>query len=274
MPANRICSPDWDLPEFPAIEPGYRLGRSVHDGYQRGWGLQYGHLREQIRGDRLYQEAMLLARGRSIVSEDNRMNLYVILRVFLPRLAPGHIIEFGAYRGGNALFMAYVASRVLPGVRVYALDTFCGMPTPDRAVDAHSAGDFADVDLAELRAFARTEHVGNVEFVPGLFQDTAPALLPGIGRLALAHIDCDIASAVAYAYEAVQGAMVPGGYLVFDDAATSSCLGATETVERLLIRRDGLHCEQIFPHFVFRAPLAPPALPGGPEAGPPARRTP
>jgi hypothetical protein len=47
--------------------------------------------------------------------------------------------------------------------------------------------------------------------------------------------------------------MIPGGYLVFDDATVSSCLGATEAVEDLLIRRDGLNSEQIFPHFVFRA---------------------
>jgi len=50
----------------------------------------------------------------------------------------------------------------------------------------------------------------------------------------------------------VQPCMAPGGYVVFDDAHTSGCLGATEAVEELVIRRDGLHCEQIWPHFVFR----------------------
>jgi hypothetical protein len=53
--------------------------------------------------------------------------------------------------------------------------------------------------------------------------------------------------------------MVPGGYMVFDDATVSSCLGATEAVESLLIRRDGLSSEQIWPHFVFRAPTKDPA---------------
>jgi hypothetical protein len=47
--------------------------------------------------------------------------------------------------------------------------------------------------------------------------------------------------------------MMPGGYIAFDDACFSSCLGATEAVEEFLIRRDGLHAEQIYPHFVFRA---------------------
>jgi hypothetical protein len=47
--------------------------------------------------------------------------------------------------------------------------------------------------------------------------------------------------------------MVKGGYVVFDDATVSSCMGATEIVEDLLIRRDGLNSEQIWPDFVFRA---------------------
>ncbi len=49
--------------------------------------------------------------------------------------------------------------------------------------------------------------------------------------------------------------MVRGGYYVFDDATVSSCLGATEAVEELVVRRDGLHAEQIHPQFVFRAGL-------------------
>jgi len=68
------------------------------------------------------------------------------------------------------------------------------------------------------------------------------------------HIDCDIRSAVAYSYNVVRPFTVPGGYLVFDDATVSSCLGATEVVEEQVVGRDGLRSEQIYPHYVFRAP--------------------
>ncbi len=78
-------------------------------------------------------------------------------------------------------------------------------------------------------------------------------MLERAGKVALAHIDCDILPSVRYSYEAVRPHMVEGGYLVFDDATMSSCIGATEAVEDLLIRRDGLNSEQIHPHFVFRA---------------------
>jgi hypothetical protein len=46
--------------------------------------------------------------------------------------------------------------------------------------------------------------------------------------------------------------MVDGGYVVFDDATVSSCIGATEAVEDLLIRDGSMNSEQIWPHYVFR----------------------
>ena len=48
--------------------------------------------------------------------------------------------------------------------------------------------------------------------------------------------------------------MTKGGYLVYDDADYLTCLGATEAVEEL-IRDRNMHCEQIWPHFVFRPGL-------------------
>jgi hypothetical protein len=234
--------------------PTLRKGRCVTDGYARGWGLQFGDLRSKVASDPLYREAMRFVQGRSVVAEDNRMNIFLILRDYLKHVEFGHIAEFGSYKGGNALFMAYVAGRLYPGMRVYAFDSFAGMPETDARIDAHSAGDFADVDLDELRRFADAQQIKNIEFVKGLFEDTVPTTLPRLGTIALAHIDCDIYSAVAYSYDAIKPFVVDGGYIVFDDAVVSSCLGATEAVEELAIRRDGLHSEQIFPHFVFRAP--------------------
>lgn len=251
---------NYALPDLPRhLGEELRNGRSVRDGYTRGWGIQFGDLRRKVLSDPLYQEGVSLAAGRTILAEDNRINLYLLLKFFLPHQPLGHIVEFGSYRGGNAIFMAHVARRLLPGVKVYALDTFAGMPKTDSAIDQHSAGDFADVDLVELRAYCGKIGLDNIEFVPGLFEKTSPELLKRAGPIALAHIDCDIYSAVCYSYEAVKNRMVPGGYLVFDDATVSSCLGATEAVEDLLIRRDGMNSEQVFPHFVFRSFLG---LPG------------
>lgn len=240
------------LPVLAGIKNELRGGRSVYDGYQRGWGLEFGDLKARIQADPDYQQAISLASGRSVVALERTMNLFLLVKFFLPRLPFGHIVEYGPFRGGSAMFMAALAQKFLPGVRVYALDTFAGMPETDRTIDAHSAGDFADANMAEVEDAIDKAGLNNLHLVKGLFQDTAPTLLPQVGSVALAHIDCDIFSAVKYAYDVSKPFMVPMGYFVLDDATTSSCIGATEAVEAFVIQRDGLLSEQIYPHFVFR----------------------
>ncbi|WP_243368746.1 TylF/MycF/NovP-related O-methyltransferase [Fundidesulfovibrio soli] len=234
-------------PEFPI-----RRGRCVQEGYLRGVGLEFKNLREQIAADPDYQEAFQYASGRSILMLDRIMNLFLLIKYFLPRIPVGHIIEYGSYRGGSAFFMAALARKFLPQTHVFALDTFSGMPATDPAIDAHHAGDFANTNADEVRSAATAFGLTNLHVVPGLFQDTATQVLQQAGAISLAHIDCDIYHAVKYSYEASRAYMVNGGYLVFDDATASSCIGATEAVEDFVIRRDGLCSEQIYPHFVFR----------------------
>jgi len=230
-----------------------RNGRSVRDGHVRSVGLQWGKLRTMIASDKLYRDACGVSYGRSIISEENRMNLFLLIKYFLTRIPTGDIIEFGAYKGGNSIFMAYMAKILGLNIKIYCLDTFSGMPKTDSSIDAHTEGDFDDVDFIELQNYAHHKlGLANLVFVQGLFSNTAEKVIAGVDGFSLVHIDCDIRSAVEESYEAVKMHMVDGGYIVFDDALYSSCLGATEVVENSLIRRDGLNSEQIYPHFVFR----------------------
>lgn len=234
------------------VSSGIRNGRNVAEGYQRGWGLQFAGVREKILSDPLYRDAISIAQDRTIMSELNRMNIFLIMRFFLDKLAHGHIIEYGSYRGGNAIFMAYVAKHLFPNVKIYALDTFCGMPATDKEVDAHSQGDFSDNDIERLKERVDSLGLDNLVLVKGLFEETNSRVMEEAKKIALAHIDCDISSAVRFSYDSVKPHLIEGAYIVFDDAAVSSCIGATEAVEDLLIRRDSLNSEQIWPHFVFR----------------------
>lgn len=243
------------LPVMTGMSEGIRQGRNVYEGYQRGWGLQFGGLKEKVLTDPLYDEAFAVARDRTIMSEENRMNIFLLMRFYLDKIPFGHIVEYGSYRGGSAIFMAYIAKELYPGMKVFALDSFEGMPQTNKNVDAHNAGNFSDTDVASLQAYADELKLDNLLLVKGFFEDTNDSVMAQAGKVRLAHIDCDIASAVKYTYEGVTPFMVDGGYLVFDDATVSSCIGATEVVEDLVIRRDGLNSEQIWPHFVFRASI-------------------
>jgi len=241
------------LPELGGIAKARRGSRNVYEGYQRGWGLQFGGVRDAILGDALYQEAIAVAHDRTIMSEVNRMNIFLLFRFFIEKIPFGHIVEYGSYRGGSAIFMAFVAQRLFPEMKVFALDTYEGMPSTDKDVDAHNKGDFADVDFEQLQQRVDVLGLDNLILVKGIFENTNGTVMAQAGKVALAHIDCDIGPAVRYAYDSVRPFMVEGGYYIFDDATVSSCIGATEAVEDLLIRRDGLNSEQIWPQFVFRA---------------------
>ena len=241
--------------DISSIKPGVRGGRCPLDGYVRGCGLQFGNISQLCQQDADFQRAYTLARPRSAVSDVNLINLFMLIGFYIDKLPPGgHIAEFGSWKGGSAMFMAYLAKRFLPGTQVYGFDTFQGMPTTDAGIDVHKAGDFGDANVEEIRAAAATAGLDNLHLVQGRFEDTAVSALQQIGKLSLVHIDCDIYSGVQTAYDACKPHLVPGGYVVLDDPLTASCLGAFEAVEELLIQRDGLHAEQAYPHMVFRYP--------------------
>jgi hypothetical protein len=243
-----------DLPK-PSVEDSVRKGRNLYEGYQRGIGLAFSNLGARIAADPDFHHARALAGSRTIVDDARLCNIFLLIKFFLPRLPFGHLIEFGSYKGGSAIFIAALAQKFLPGVQVIGFDTFSGMPPTDRAVDAHRPGGFADTDLTELRQYVEWVGLRNLSFVQGYFEETAAAALQQQGSVAFCHIDCDIRSAVEYAYDTTKPYMVPGGYWVFDDPLVADCVGAAEAVEDLLIKRDGLNSEQLYPHYVFRQPF-------------------
>jgi predicted O-methyltransferase YrrM len=242
------------LPDALPIAAGVRKGRVPKEGYQRGWGLQFGGLHQKIETEQLFKEATMAAAPLApVTSHHKRANIYLILTRFLPHLQHQNVIEFGAFKGGTSIFMASILRAIAPAAKLYALDTFEGMPETDRAIDAHGAGDFVDASIHALIDTAKTLGLDNLVPVKGLFQDTFPTLDSNIS-FGLAHIDADIYSAIKFAQDAVWPQMTKGGYVIYDDADISSCLGATEAVEELIQERK-IHSEQIWPHFVFRVGL-------------------
>jgi hypothetical protein len=229
-------------------------GRNLKEGYTRGCGLQFGNVAALCAADPLFAHAYALTKGRTAVTDSNLLNLFLLIKFYLPRLPLGDIAEFGSFRGGSAIFMAVVAQELCPGTKVYGFDSFAGMPETDARRDAHKAGDFSEASVDEIRLFAEKSGVRNLELIKGMFEESIPRALPTIGPLRLSHIDCDLFDGVVASYDGCRTKMVPGGYIVFDDPLVSSCLGAFEAIENLVIRRDGLCAEQVYPHLVYRAP--------------------
>src|SRR5258708_6023345 len=100
---------DWTLQtplhDLAAMDKSIRKGRNPFEGYMRACGLQFGNIADLCRQDGDFQRANQLAQGRTVVTQQNLMNLFVLFKFYLHRIERGNIVEFGSYKGGSALFM-------------------------------------------------------------------------------------------------------------------------------------------------------------------------
>lgn len=252
---------DWTISITPhmhkpieSMRDGLTKERNIRDGYIRGCGMYAGNILELCANDDVFKTAYRAARGLTLLPDVKLASLYYIVRFNIGAIPFGNIVEFGSYKGGSAIFMAVVAKHFHPGMKIYAFDTFEGMPPLRTDNDIYDQGSFSDVDLEAIRATTENYGLNNLILVKGQFSDTLPHALAQVGPISLNHIDCDLYESVIIAYEGPKSNYVPGCYLVFDDPLEPSCIGAYEAVEALVIRRDGLHAEQVFPHMIYRHP--------------------
>lgn len=142
----------------------------------------------------------------------------------LARGVPGDLIETGVWRGGAAIFMrAVLKAHGVTDRRVWAADSFEGLPAPDPAKYPADAGDrlheFKElaVPLEEVKAnFARYGLLDEqVRFLKGWFRDALPRA--PIDRLALIRLDGDMYESTTDALASLYPKLSEGGYLIVDD---------------------------------------------------------
>lgn len=114
----------------------------------------------------------------------------------------GLTLEFGV-AGGHTLGLIAIA-RPAP---VYGFDSFLGLP--DNWRTGFSVGAFAE---------AAAPRVSGAELVVGMFADTLPEFLSRHpGPVAFLHLDADLYSSTSDVLRALEGRLVPGTVVVFDE---------------------------------------------------------
>jgi len=137
---------------------------------------------------------------------------------------PGDLVEAGVWRGGCCILMrGILAANAIKDRKVYAIDSFKGLPPPktdlfpqDKGLNLHLYTELA-VSLEQVQAnFARYGLLDEqVVFVKGLFQDTLPSL--DAGPFALIRLDGDLYESTYVALEALYPKLSPGGVIILDD---------------------------------------------------------
>lgn len=128
---------------------------------------------------------------------------------------PGALVDCGVYNGGSTLLLSLGA----PNRRVWAFDSFSGMPSPgpeDGVGDEWTgASHGSEQRLAEL--FERHGARERLQIVAGWFEDTLPREAGRVGPIAVLHLDCDWYESIKPALAALYPSVSPGGFVVIDD---------------------------------------------------------
>lgn len=158
-------------------------------------------------------------------------NLRELAQRIIDEEIPGDFIETGVWRGGCCILMrAVLAANAIKDRKVYAVDSFDGLPPPNPNEFPHDQG--LNLNLYRQLAVSLEQVKENfsryglldeqVIFVKGLFQDTLPTL--EAGPFALIRLDGDLYESTYVALEALYPKLSPGGFVIVDDyGAVPAC---------------------------------------------------
>jgi predicted O-methyltransferase YrrM len=157
------------------------------------------------------------------VSEDSGRLLHQLV---VDRMPPGAVVELGSWRGLSTVWLAAGAVDRADGTRLYAIDTWVGEGWPGYApfLVGYTPGQLHREFIENL------EQAGVREAVEPIRATTQQAAKGWTTPIGLLFIDANHAyEAVRADLEAWGASLVPGGYIVFDDA------GVWEGPTRLLL---------------------------------------
>jgi hypothetical protein len=166
---------------------------------------------------------------------------------------PGAVVECGVYKGAS--LMRFLAFRRLlesdESRQVIGFDAFGAFPVPPgepaegrRFIERFEAAGGPGISRADLEAAIAAKGLTNCRLVAGDIQETLPAYLGGHPelRIALLHLDLDVAAPTRFALDMLAPRLVPGGLVLFDDYGLVA--GATEVADAFAAAR-GLRLEKL-----------------------------
>lgn len=162
----------------------------------------------------------------TMLSYPSLCQVYDFVRDIERQNLEGDVVEIGCWKGGCAAFMGWTVKRYGGTRKVWAFDSFKGLPEPTKE-DGGVWTSRRAIKQGQKGAFqARAEDVQSISHrmaadvivTPGFIEDTIPAT--SIEKIALLRIDVDLYEPTKHTLELLYDRVVDGGYVIFDDYAS------------------------------------------------------
>lgn len=181
-------------------------------------------------------------RYRGVVSCLNPYKQAVVTAVMAITDPKGIVVECGVYMGGTTIQMALLQRFLGLKRPIFALDTYEGMPEPTAADYGggfiYTAGMFADTRQNLVQSYYRKAGVENdIQIVPGLCQETLPAIIANNPNVAFAFLDTDQYAGTKGGLDMVGPILKNGDVIVVDDTRVK---GVDVAIQEALARDSGL----------------------------------
>ncbi|MBD3883884.1 class I SAM-dependent methyltransferase [Phormidium tenue FACHB-886] len=191
-----------------------------------------------------FRSLLVEVRPYTLLSDERLFSLYALAKQVCLDDIPGNFVECGTCRGGAAALLAVIVQRYsLRPRKVYACDTFTGMPEPTD-FDRHDGipANLTGFGVGTLKAPA-TEYLdvvcqamGVSEIVvpvAGLFADTLPLHRAEMEEIALLHADGDWYESTWDIFVNLFDRVVRNGFIQIDDYGHwEGCRQAVHEFER------------------------------------------
>ncbi|MDJ0661023.1 MAG: TylF/MycF/NovP-related O-methyltransferase [Crocosphaera sp.] len=156
----------------------------------------------------------------TLVGPERMESLYNLSQRIDLENIPGDVVECGVFNGGTAAILAHFATNSYKYERkAWFFDSFQGMPETTEE-DEEEAKEYVGEVVGDLSKVLTVLNLVNadmtkVEILKGWFDDTFPTV--NIPKIALLNIDADWYIPVKLCLETFYDAVVPGGFISFDD---------------------------------------------------------
>ena len=177
--------------------------------------------------DSEFNDVLKVVKPYTLLSARRLYSLFNLTKQVCDSDLPGNFVECGVAAGGSTALLAYmIKSRSKRLRKIYAFDSFEGMPAPT-AADTHQGIPAEDTGWGSgtcyatetsVREICRALNVSDiVEPVKGYFQETLPHTKNQIGPVALLHMDGDWYDSTKVILANLYDHVISDGFIQVDD---------------------------------------------------------